>query len=90
MVVHSKLLCTFVVWTRKGIFTVEVPYNPSFMSNVCAKLERFWTSQVVPFMMAEVSRTATMLPGTTALHVKRKHLKATIILVVIIILINCC
>ena len=69
MFVSELTLCIFVVWTRKGIFTVEVPYNPSFMWNVCAKLERFWTSQVVPFMMAEVSRTATMLPGTTALHV---------------------
>ena len=67
MFVSELTLCTFVVWTRKGIFTVEVPYNPSFMSNVCAKLEKFWTSQVFPFMIAEVSRT--VLPGTTAVHV---------------------
>ena len=36
------------MWTTKGIFTVEVPYNPSFMFNVCAKLEKFWNSQVLP------------------------------------------
>ena len=50
-----------VVWTTKGIFTVEVPYNPSFMCNVCTNLEKFWNSQVLPFMMAEISRT--VFPG---------------------------
>ena len=54
----------FVVWTKKGIFTLEVPYNPSFMSNVCSKLEKFWTGQVLPFMITEVSRT--ILPGICA------------------------
>ena len=46
-----------VVWTTKGIFTVEVPYNPSFLFNVCAKLEKVWNSQVLSFMMAEIFRT---------------------------------
>jgi len=43
-----------IVRTTKGIFTVEVPYNPSFMFNVCAKLEKFSNSQVL--VMAEISR----------------------------------
>ena len=48
MFVSSLILCIFVVWTNKGIFTVEVPCDPSFMSVVCAKLEKFLTSQVLP------------------------------------------
>ena len=51
----------FVVWTKTGIFTLEVRYNPSFISKVCSKLEKFWTGQVLPFMITEVSRT--VLPG---------------------------
>ena len=62
MLVSELTSCIFVVWTNKGIFTVEVPYNPGFMTNVCAKLEKFWTSQVLPFMMTEGSQT--VLPGT--------------------------
>ena len=50
MFVSGLTLCIFVVWTNKGIFTVEVTYDPSFMSVVCAKLEKFWT-------------TTTSLPG---------------------------
>ena len=55
MFVSGLTLCIFVVWTNKGIFTVEVPCDPSFMSIVCAKLEKFWTSQVLPFLISEVS-----------------------------------
>ncbi|CAH3035244.1 unnamed protein product [Porites lobata] len=44
MFVSGLTLCIFVVWTNKGIFTVEVTYDPSFMSVVCAKLEKFWTT----------------------------------------------
>lgn len=61
MFVSGLTLCTFVVWTNQGIFTVDVPYDPSFMSVVCAKLEKFWTSQVLPFLLSEVSMTS--LPG---------------------------
>ena len=57
MFVSELAFNVLVVWTTKGIFTVEVPYNPSFMLNVCAKLEKFWKSQVLPFLMAEISRT---------------------------------
>ena len=41
--------CTFVVWTNKGILTVEVLCDPGFMCPVCFKLEQFWTSQPLPF-----------------------------------------
>ena len=72
MFVSELTLCNFVVWTKKGIFTVEVPYNPSFMSNVCVQLEKFWTSQVLPFKMTEAS--GTVLPGTvvycTCIYIK--------------------
>ena len=61
MFVSGLTLCIFVVWTNKGIFTVDVPYDPSFMSVVCAKLEKFWTSQVLPFLITDVSTTS--LPG---------------------------
>lgn len=58
----SELTFNFlVVWTTKGIFTVEVPYNPSFMFDSCAKLEKVWKSQVLPFTMAEITRT--VFPG---------------------------
>ena len=61
MFVSELNLNILVVWMKKGIFTVEVPYNPSFMINVCTKLEKFWNSQVLPFMMTEISRT--VFPG---------------------------
>ena len=61
MFVSGLTLCIFVVWTNKGILTVEVPYDPSFMSLLCAKLEKFCTSQVLPFLITEVSTTS--LPG---------------------------
>ena len=41
MFVSGLTLCIFVVWIDMGIFTVEVPYDPSFMSVVCAKLVKF-------------------------------------------------
>ena len=61
MFVSGLTLCIFVVWTNKGIFIVDVPYDPSFMSVVCPKLEKFWTSQVLPFLITDVSTTS--LPG---------------------------
>jgi len=61
MFVSELTINVLVVWTTKGIFTVEVPYNPSLIFNVCAKLEKFWNLQVLPFMIAEISRT--VFPG---------------------------
>ncbi|XP_068708975.1 uncharacterized protein [Montipora foliosa] len=55
MFVTGLELCQFVVWTKQGIFSVEVPYDATFMSNVCAKLERFWIGQVLPFLMTVLS-----------------------------------
>lgn len=34
MFVSELTSCIFVVWTNKGIFTVEVLYNPGFTTNV--------------------------------------------------------
>ena len=68
MFVRGITLCIFVVWTNKRIFTVEVPYDPSFMSVICAKLEKFWTSQVLPFLISEVFTTS--LPGKYLLRFK--------------------
>ena len=59
MFVSGLTLCTFVGWTNKAIFTVEVPYDPSFMSDVCAKLEKFWTSPVLPFLISEIATTSS-------------------------------
>jgi len=62
MIFVSELLFNIlVVWTTKGIFSVEVPYNPPFMFNVCAKLGKLWNSQVLPFRIVEISRT--VFPG---------------------------
>ena len=58
MFVSRLTMCTFVVWTNKGIFTVEVPCDPGFMAVVCTKLEKFWTSQVLPFLISEASMTS--------------------------------
>ena len=56
MFVTGLKLCNFAVWTKQGILSVEVLFDPKFMFNVCAKLEKFWTSQVLPFLMTAVSR----------------------------------
>ena len=58
MFVSGLTMCTFVVWTNKGIFTVEVLCDPGFMSVVCTKLEKFWTSQVLPFLISVASMTS--------------------------------
>ena len=55
-------MCDFVVWTKKGIKSVYVPYDPAFMAVVTAKLERFWVGQVVPLMMLLSDDNATKLP----------------------------
>ena len=51
MFVLGLKLCDFVVWTKKGITTIEISHDPTFTKAVCAKLEKFWTSQVVPLML---------------------------------------
>ena len=40
--VSEPSLSILVVWTKQGVFTVEVPFNASFMTEVCSKLEMFW------------------------------------------------
>ena len=67
MFVSGLELCQFVVWTKQGIFAVQVPYDANFMSNVCAKLERFWIGQVLPFLMTVLS--GPVLQGINLLYV---------------------
>jgi len=52
MFVSGLTMCTFVVWTNKGIFTVEVLCDSGFVSVVCTKLEEFWISQVLPVVIS--------------------------------------
>ena len=58
MFVSGLTMCTFVVWTNEGIFTVEVLCDPGFMSLVCMRLEKLWTSQVLPFLISVASMTS--------------------------------
>ena len=55
MFVLSLLSCDFVIWTTKGILTVEIPYDAKFMNSVLPKLEKFWTSQIAPLLIIQVS-----------------------------------
>ena len=59
MFVLGLKLCEFVVWTKKGITTIQVPHDSTFTKTVCAKLEKFWISQVVPLMLL----TAVHIPN---------------------------
>ena len=61
MFVIGLEMCDFVVWTIKYIKSVRVPYDPAFMADVTAKLERFWVGQVVPLMMLFSDDNATKL-----------------------------
>ncbi|XP_068732725.1 uncharacterized protein [Montipora capricornis] len=65
MFVSGLKLCQFVVWTKQGIFSVEVPYDVTFISNVCAKLERFWIGQVLPFLMTVLRLSGPVLPDSS-------------------------
>ena len=60
--VSELSLSILVVWTKQGVFTVEVPFNASFMTEVCSKLEMFWFQQILPFMMNTLVYT-TSFPG---------------------------
>lgn len=61
--VSGLAMCTFVVWTNKGIFIVEVLCDPGFISVVCTKLEKFWTSQILLFLISVASMTS--LPNSS-------------------------
>ena len=62
MFVCQLFLNSLVVWTKKGVLTVEVPFNSSFMTNVCSRLEMFWSQQILPFTMNNQVCTA-IFPG---------------------------
>ena len=56
MFVANLCLCDLVVWTKKGIFTAQVQFNKKITENVCQQLERFWMSNVLPFILQRVSQ----------------------------------
>ena len=62
MFVSELSLNILVVWTKQGVFIVEVPFNPSFMTKVCSKLEMFWSLQIFPFITYNLVST-TIFPG---------------------------
>ncbi len=66
MFVTELKSCDFVVWTLKGIITVNIPYNPHFMENAIKKLERFWLNNILP-VMADPLATNQQTPGKSLL-----------------------
>lgn len=54
MFVCEPTACDFVLWTTKGIFVVQVTFEPKFMESICGTLERFWVTHVIPRMMKNV------------------------------------
>lgn len=66
------MLCHLVVWTKLGVFVVEVPFNENFMNSVIAKLEVFWISHILPKMMLEIQLTAGL--DTTTLTGKNSFI----------------
>ena len=55
MFVLCLLSCDLVIWTTKGILTIEIPYDAKFMNSVLPKLQKFWTSQIAPLLIIQVS-----------------------------------
>lgn len=51
MFVAELTSCDFVVWTEKGILTLNVLYGAKYMKSVIPKLEQFWFNHVLPFMV---------------------------------------
>ena len=61
MFVSELSLIILVVWTKQGVFTVELPFNPSFMTKVCFKLDMFWSQQILLIMMNNLVSTIILL-----------------------------
>ncbi len=55
MFVANLMQCDFVVWTRKGIHTVQVPFNKGFFQQVCGKLAKFWKANILPLLVSRLS-----------------------------------
>ena len=51
MFVCGLSLCDFVVWTKKGIFVVPVPFDEEFVTSLCKEIESFWYRHVLPVMI---------------------------------------
>lgn len=55
MFVCNLTLCDLVVWTEQGIFAVSVTFDSNFVKSLCSKLEDFWLSHVLPFMVNQLT-----------------------------------
>ncbi len=55
MFVANLMQCDFVVWTRKGIHTVQLPFNKRFFQQVCGKLAKFWKTNILPLLVSKLS-----------------------------------
>ena len=53
MFVYQLCLCDFVVWTKHGLFSVEIPFDEIFMLSVIERLQEFWSNHVLPFLMLQ-------------------------------------
>jgi hypothetical protein len=50
---YKLCLCDFVIWTKLGIFSVEIPFDKLFIWSVVERLQEFWVNHVLPFMMPQ-------------------------------------
>ena len=55
MYVTKLWSCDFVVWTKLGIFSVNVPYDAFFIETCVKKLQCFWITYVFPFLLKKLS-----------------------------------
>ena len=55
MFVYSLTLCYLVVWTKLGVFVNEVPFDSLFIQLVVDKLQIFWTTNVLPLMLQQLT-----------------------------------
>lgn len=76
MFVLCLLSCDFVIWTTKGILTVEIAYNVGFMNAILLKLEKFWISQIAPLLIAQVSGNVPVQnQGNTIIYLCATYIK---------------
>ena len=55
MFVCEMKLCDMVIWTERGIILVSVPFDSILMQSVVDTLHMFWTANVLPYMVQELT-----------------------------------
>ncbi len=53
MFVYKLQLCDFVIWTRCGVFVVEVPFDELFVVPLVEKFQTFWLDHVLTVMLPQ-------------------------------------